>query len=64
MREFVESKKYNKLAIVTKKKQIYKCEEQISGYQCRDRSGEGQYWRRGLRGRNYYVLNKIQRYIV
>lgn len=29
----MESKKYNKLVHITKKKQIYRCREQTTGYQ-------------------------------
>ena len=49
---------------MTEKKQTHRYRGQTSDHLYGERSGEGQYWRRGLRGRNYYVLNKIQRYIV
>ena len=38
---------------ITKNKQTHRCQEQISGYQCGEGSGEGQYRGRGLRGINY-----------
>ena len=53
---YVECKDYNKLVNITKKKQTHGCTEQISGYQWGEGRGEGQYWGRGLRGRNYYVI--------
>ena len=56
----MESKKYNKLVNITKRKQTHRYGEQISGYQCGEGRGEeqGQYMGRGLRGTNYYVENK------
>ena len=60
----MESKKYNKLVTITKKKQTYRYREQAIGYQWQERRGEEQYRGRGLRGTNYYVYNKLQGYIV
>ena len=51
----VESKKYNKLMNLTKKKQTHKYREQTSGYQRGERRGKGQYKAKGLRSTNYYV---------
>ena len=51
----MDSKKYNKLINITKKKQTHRYREQTSGYQWGEGSGEGQYSNRGLRGINYYV---------
>ena len=39
----------------TKKKQMHKYREQISGYQWREEREEGKYRGKGLRGTNYYV---------
>ena len=50
---YVESKKYNKLVNIIKKKPTYRYREQTSGYQRGEGSGEGQYWGRELRGTNY-----------
>ena len=51
----VESKKYNKLVNITKKKLTHRYREQTSGYQWGEVSGEEQYRGRGLSGTNYYV---------
>ena len=51
----VESKKYNKLMNLTKKKQTHKYREQTSGYQRGERRGNAQYKAKGLRSTNYYV---------
>ena len=51
----MESKKYNKLVNITKKKQTQRYRKQTSGYQWGERSGEGQYKGRGLTAINYYV---------
>ena len=59
---YVESKKDNKLANITEKKQSHRCREQTSGYQWGQGRGEWQYKDRGLRGTNYYVENKLQGY--
>ena len=48
---YIDSKKYNKLENITKKKQTERCKEQISG----KKEGEGQYRGRGLKGTNYYI---------
>ena len=50
-----ESKKYNKLVNITKKKLTHRYREQTSGYQWGEVSGEEQYRGRGLSGTNYYV---------
>ena len=47
----MESKKYNKLVNITKKKQTHR--EQTSGSQWGEGRWEGQYRGRGLRGTNY-----------
>ena len=49
----MESKKYNKLANITKKKQTHRYREQASGYQWGEARGKGQYRGRGLKGINY-----------
>ena len=49
----MESKKYNKLVNIAKKKQTHKYREQTSGYQWGEGRGEGQYRDRGIRGTNY-----------
>ena len=51
----MESKKYNKLANITKKRQTHKYREETSGYKWGEGMGDGQYRGRGLRGTNYYV---------
>ena len=51
----MESKKYNKLVNITKKKQTHKYREQTRGYQWGERRKEGQDKGRGLRGANYYL---------
>ena len=51
----VESKKYNKLVNIRKKKQTHKYRDQASGYQWGEGKGEGQYRNRGSRGINHYV---------
>ena len=48
----MESKNYNKLVSITKKKQTHKYREQTSGYQRGEGRGEGQYRDRGVRGTN------------
>ena len=50
---YVESKRYNKLVNIRKKKQSYKYGEQTNGYLGggRERSNKG----KGLRGTNCYV---------
>ena len=50
---YVESKKWNKLVNMTKKKQIHRYREQTSVYHWGVGSGKGQYRGRGLRGKNY-----------
>ena len=60
----MESKKYNKLVNITKKKKTHRYREQTCGYQWGERRGEGQHRSRGLRGINYYVKNKLQGYTV
>ena len=52
---YVESKNYNKLVNVTKKKQTHWYREWASGYPWGDGSGDGQYRDRGWRGTNYLV---------
>ena len=52
---YVESKKYNKLVNITKKKQTYRYGAQINGYQWGEGREKGQYRGRELRGTNYYV---------
>ena len=49
----MESKKYNKLVTITKKKQTHRYREQTTDCQWGEGSGEGQYRSRGLRGANY-----------
>ena len=49
---YVESKKYKKLVNITKKKQIHRYTEQISGYQWGEEKGEGHNRSRELRGTN------------
>ena len=51
---YVESKMYNKLVNITKKKQTHKYREQTSGYQWGER-GEGQYTGEGVGSTNYWV---------
>ena len=51
----MESKKYNKLVSITKKKQTHRYREQTSGYQRREGGGEGEYRGWGLKGTNYWV---------
>ena len=51
----MESKKYNKLVPMTKKKQTHKYREQTSGYQWEEERREEQYKGRRLRGTNYLV---------
>ena len=48
----MESKKYNKLVDITKKKQTHRYREQMSGYQW---EGEGLYKGRGGRSTNHWV---------
>ena len=52
---YVESKKYNKLVNITKKKQTLRCREQTSGYQWGEGMGKGHARDRGLRSTNHYV---------
>ena len=52
---YVESKIYNKLVNIIRKKQTHRYRGKTSGYQCRKGSGEGQPGGRELRGTNYYV---------
>ena len=47
----MESKKYNKLVNITKKKQTYRYRKQTSGYQW----DEGQYMGGGVASTNYWV---------
>ena len=51
---YVESKKYNKLVNITKKKQTHRHREQTSSYQWGERRREGRYRDRELRRTNYY----------
>ena len=51
----MESKKYNKIVNITKKKQTQRYREQISGYQWGEGRGEGKYRGRGLRGTDYKI---------
>ena len=44
---YVESRKYNKLVNITKKKQTHGYRNQTSSYHWREASGTGQYRRRG-----------------
>ena len=48
---YMESKQYNKLVNITKKKEIHRFREQTIGYQW----GEGQESGKGLRDTNYNV---------
>ena len=50
---YMESKKYNKLVNITKKKQTHRYREQTSGYRWGEGRGERQCRGRGLRGTNY-----------
>ena len=50
---YVESRKYNKLVNITKKKQTHGYRNQTSSYHWREASGKGQYRRRGLGGTNF-----------
>ena len=52
---YVESKKYNKLVNITKKKQTHRYREQTSGYQWGEGREEGKHMAGELRGANYYV---------
>ena len=52
---FEESKKYNKLVNITKKKQSHRYREQNSSYQWGEGRWDGQYWGREVKVRNYYV---------
>ena len=49
---YVESKKYNRLVNITKKRQTHRYRAQTSGYQG---GGEGHYRGRGVGGANYWV---------
>ena len=51
----MESKKYDKLVNVPKKKQTHRYREQTSGYQWEEEKGMGQYRIRGFRDTNYCV---------
>ena len=51
----MESKKYNKLVNITKRKQTHRYREQISGYQWGEGRGGEQDGSKGLRVTNYYV---------
>ena len=51
----MESKKYNKLVNITKKKQTHRYREQTSGYQWGEGREEGKHMAGELRGANYYV---------
>ena len=51
----MDSKKYNKLVNITKKKQTHRYREQTSGYQWGEGRGERQDRGRGLRGTNYGI---------
>ena len=51
---FVESKKYNKIVSITKKKQIHRYGEQTSGNNKGERRGKGQDWCGEVRGTNYW----------
>ena len=51
----MESKNYNKVVIITKKKQTHRYREQASGYQWCQGRGEGQNRDGGVRGINSYV---------
>ena len=55
---YVESKKYNKLINVTKKKQIHRYREQTSG--CQWREGKEEESKRYKLSGNYQVWNKLQ----
>jgi len=46
---YVESRKYNKLVNITKKKQTHGYRNQTSSYHWREASGKGQYKRRGYK---------------
>ena len=48
----MESKKYDKLVNITKKKQTHKYREQTTGYQWGEGRGEEQYRGGGVRGAN------------
>ena len=47
---YVESKMYNKLVNITKKKQTHRYREQTSGYQWREGRAKGQYRGQGVGG--------------
>ena len=49
---------------ITEGKQTHRYREQTSGYQWGEGQGEGKYRGKGVRGINYYVKTKLQRYIV
>ena len=49
----MESKKYNKLVNITKKKQTHRYREQTSGYEWGEGRREGQHKVRRVRGTNY-----------
>ena len=53
---YVESKKYNKLVFITKKKQSHIYREQTNGYQL----GEGQYGGEGVGGTNYGMQDSLK----
>ena len=52
---YVESKEYNKLVNITRKKQTQRHREKASGYQRGEGRWEGPYRGRRLRVTNYYV---------
>ena len=51
----MDSKKYNKLVNITKKKQTHRYREQTSSYQWGEGRRERKYRVRGLRGTSYEV---------
>jgi len=50
---YVETKKYNKLVNITKRKQTQRYREPTSDYQRAEGGGKKQYRSKGLRGANY-----------
>ena len=52
---YMDSKKYNKLVNITKKKQTHRYREQTSSYQWGEGRRERKYRVRGLRGTSYEV---------
>ena len=55
----MESKNYNKLVNITKKDETHRYREQTSGCQWKEGKWKGQYKERGLKGTNYFALNKL-----